>query len=343
MQGLIIKTVSHLIPSIQKKISSFLLFSLFLSCSLKAVPAENSSLPVVVISQIVQHIALDQERQGIFEALEEAGYVDGKTIKIIYENAQGNMATAGLIATHFAGLTPTVAVAISTPTAQTLVKPMQDQQVPLVFTAVTDPIEAKLVTNLKERPESVTGVSNALLAKPQLDLIQKILPSVQNIGILYNPGEANSVKAVQHLKTEAEHRGLTLTLVTANTSSEVIPAATQLIDKVDALYIPNDNTAVAAMESIVTLGKKFKVPAFAGDGGSVEKGALAAQAYDRKILGRAAGSLVVKILKGEKASDLSVETKHPLVLMINLKTAQEMGVTLSDELKSQAKIIGDRT
>jgi len=294
-----------------------------------------------VISQIVQHISLDQEREGIIAALKEAGYVDNETIKIIYENAQGNMATANLIASSFASRKPAVAVAISTPSAQTLLQPMKSQQVPLVFTAVTDPLGAKLVTTLGKRPEAVTGVSDALMAGSQLDLIQKLIPSVKNIGIVYSAGEINSVKAVEQLQAEAVSRGLTLVLATVDKSSDIIPATTKLIaDKVDAIYIPNDNTAVAAMESIVTLGKKYKMPIFAGDAGSVERGALAAQAYDREVLGRKAGALIVQLLKGEKAGDLVIETNHPLALMINLKSAQDMGVLIPDNIKSQAKIIG---
>lgn len=346
MQGLIINTALTLTRSIQKNISlilSLFIFSLFV-CPILADEPSKPPIPVVVISQIVQHVSLDQERKGMIDALEAAGYIDGKTIKIIYENAQGNLSTANLIASGFTSRKPAVAIAISTPSAQTLLKPMAVQGVPLVFTAVTDPLEAKLVTRLEARPEAVTGVSDALIAGPQLDLIQKLIPSAKNIGIVYNSGEANSVKAIRQLKEEAENRGLTLVLTTADKSSAVIPATTKLIgDKVDAIYIPNDNTVVAAMESIVALGKKYKMPIFAGDAGSVERGALAAQAYDRTALGWEAGALVVKILHGEKASDLSIETDHPLVLMINLKSANEMGVTIPDEIKSKAIIMGDRT
>jgi putative ABC transport system substrate-binding protein len=345
MQGPIINTALNLIRSIQKNISlilSFLAFSLY-TCPLNADESPPPLLPLVVISQIVQHVSLDQEREGILAALKDAGYIDGKTVKIIYENAQGNMSTASLIAGNFASRKPTVAIAISTPSAQTLLKPMMDQQIPLVFTAVTDPLEAKLVTCLEKRPEAVTGVRDGLMVGSQLDLIQRLLPSVKDIGIVYNPGETNSVKAVQQLKAEAASRGLTLVLATADKSSEFISATTKLMKNVDAIYIPNDNTAVAAMESIVALGKKYKMPVFAGDAGSVERGALAAQAYDRVVLGRKAGALAVKILKGEKAGDLIVETNHPLVLMINLKSAQEIGITIPDEINNQAKIIGDRT
>jgi putative ABC transport system substrate-binding protein len=295
-----------------------------------------------VITQIIQHTSLDQEREGLIAALADAGYQDGKTITLIYQNAQGSMPTAVQIGSSFTGKNPTVAVAISTPSAQTLLKPMADQQIPLVFTAVTDPIDAKLVSNLDPRPENVTGVSDALPMRPQLEMIKKLIPNLQTLGVIYNTSESNSVKAVEQLQAEAQQMGLTLDPIPAATPTAVVATATQLVGKkVDAIFIPNDNTAVAAMESIVSIGKSSQIPVFAGDSGSVERGAIAAQAYDRTILGRKAGSLVVKILQGARAGDLRVETDHPLVLMINPKSAQEMGVSIPDDILKQAQIIGD--
>lgn len=341
MQGPLINTVLNL-DYFLKKLSLILFLFTFslLPWPLNAGDTSKPSRPIVAISQIVQHVSLDQEREGLIAALKEAGYEDGKTITLVYANAQGNMATANLIASSFASQKPTVAVAISTPSTQTLLKIMKDHQVPLVFTAVTDPLEAKLVTTLEARPEEVTGVSDALLPGPQLDLIQQLVPSVQKIGVIYNPGESNSVKAVRQLQDEAEKRSLILVLTTADKSSDVVPATTKLIGTVDAIYVPNDNTAVASMESIITIGRKYKIPVFAGDAGSVERGAVAAQAYDRTVLGRKVGELVIKILKGLKAGDLVIETNHPLVLMVNGKSAQEMGVTIPDVIKSKAIMMG---
>lgn len=344
MQGLIINTALNLIHTLQKNISLVLttfIINIFSPPPFQA--SETPSLPLVAITQIVQHGALDDEFKGIIAALEEAGYIDGKTIHLISQNAQGNIATAGLIATNFASRKPAVVVAISTPSAQALIKPLQDQHIPLVFTAVTDAREAKLITKLDERLEEVTGVSDALLPGPQLDLIQKVVPKVKTIGIIYNSGEINSTKAIAGLQEEATKRGLTLLLAVADKSSEVTPAINKIINKVDAIYVPNDNTAVASIESIVTLGKKFKVPIFAGDSGSVERGALASQAYQRITLGKEAGRLVVKILEGQKAGDLKIKTNHPLVLMLNLNSAEEMGITIPEDLKKEAKVVGEKS
>lgn len=347
MHSLLNTTVLNSIYLIQKNISRILPFFL-LPWLMSPIQADTSSpLPVVVISQIVQHVSLDQEREGLIAALQEAGYEDGKTITLLYKNAQGSITTASQIASYFASQKPVVAVAISTPSAQTLIKPMVALQVPVVFTAVTDPLGAKLITTLDPRPEAVTGVSDALPVHSQLALIQKVLPTVKTIGIVYNAGETNSVESVRQLQEEAEKMGLTLVHSTASKSSDVIPAVEKLLKTVDAFYIPTDNTAVAAMESIVNLVKKFnkdqdvKRPVFAGDAGSVERGAIAAYAYDRKALGREAGNLVVRILKGQKAGDLPVATHHPLVLMVNLRSAEEMGITLPPDLVKEAKDLGE--
>jgi len=299
-------------------------------------------LPFVVISQFIQHISLDKEREGLIAALNEAGYKDGETMILLYKNAQGSLPLAQQIAVDFVSRNPAVAVAISTPSALSLQNALKDQKIPLVFTAVSDPLGSKLVTTLTARPESITGISDNLSANLQLDLVQKALPSLKTIGIVYNAGEINSVKAVQDLQQEAAKRNLTLKLATVEKSSEVSLVVNNLIgEKVEALYIPNDNTVVSAMESVVLLGKKFKVPVFAGDAGSIERGALAAYAYDRFKLGKKAGELVVKILKGQNAGDLVIETKHPLITMINLKSAEDMGVPIPEDLKNTAQIIGE--
>lgn len=337
-------TVPPVIHIIQKNLYllfTLLAFSLFIHASYAEV-SQQPPLPIVAITQIVQHNSLDEEYKGILSALKEAGYEDGNTIRIVFENAQGDLKTANLIANKFASLKPKVTIAISTPSAQSLLRVLKKDEIPLVFTAVTDP-EATLGTPLDKRDEPITGISDALSPGPQLDLIQKLIPGVKKIGVIYNPGEPNSVKAVRELNVEASKRGLTLHEATADKSSDIMTAINGLIQKVQAIYIPNDNTAVSSIEAIVTVGKNAKVPIFAGDVGSVERGALAAQAYDRITLGREAGQLVVKILQGQKAGDLKIGRDHPLILMINPHSAQAMGVTIPKDLMDKAKIIGDRS
>lgn len=303
-------------------------------------PSQIPDLPVVAISQIVEHSSLDQERQGIIQALEKAGYIDGKTIKIIYQNAQGNMGTAAQIVTQLLSHKPKVMVAISTPSAQAALAPCLTNNVPLVFTAVTDPIGAKLVKDLTLKTEDVTGVSDALSIESQIQLMKQILPQLESVGIVYNPGEDNSVKMVQSLKEALKEQKIQCVEATASKTSDVNAAVQSLIGKVQVIYIPNDNTAVAAMRNIALLAERHKLPLFAGDVGSVAAGALATQGYNRLELGKKAGEQVVRILKGDKASTLPVLTQHSLEVFINENMANHIGVNLPQDILKKAHKIG---
>lgn len=299
----------------------------------------ESKLPVVVITQIVEHDALTKEREGVLSALKDAGFEEGKTITVIYENAQGNLATATQIASSFANQKPHVAVGISTPSAQSLVQPMAKQGVPIVFAAITDPLEAKLVSRLNQRPENITGVSDGLPLKPQLDLIQTLLPEVKTLGILYNPGEPNSAKAVIKLQDLADQMGFKLVFATTAKTADTITAATSLIGKAQAIFIPNDNTVMASISGIVQLGRTHKVPIFTPDYDSVEQGVLAVRSASHRTMGYEAGKMVVKILKGEKAAHLPIITEHKMDLAINVTSADEMNIVIPETLKKEAKLI----
>lgn len=318
------------------KLLHFLVWTLFGMCLADDAP----KLPLVVITQIVEHDALTKEREGIIQALKDAGFEDGKTVTILYENAQGNIATASQIAAGFASRQPDVAVGISTPSAQSLIQPMAKQGVPVVFAAVTDPLEARLVSALGgERPENVTGVSDGLPLRPQLDLVQKLMPAAQTIGILYNPGETNSAKAVAKLQELAPQMGFSLVFATTARTADTITAALSLVGKTQAIFIPNDNTAMASIAAIVTMGRVNKLPVFTPDYDSVERGVLAVRAASHTTMGYKAGQLVAKILKGEKASVLPVEVDHPLDLAINVTSAEAMGISIPEEMKRLAKLV----
>ncbi|MBX9804271.1 MAG: ABC transporter substrate-binding protein [Alphaproteobacteria bacterium] len=300
---------------------------------------DTPKLPLVAISQIVEHDALTKEREGIIEALKDAGFEDGKTVTIVYENAQGNMATVTQIAVGFAGRKPDVAVGIATPSAQSLIQPMAKIGVPVVFAAVSDPLEAKLVSTLDKRPENVTGVSDGLALKPQLELIKKLLPNAKTIGVLYNPGETNSAKAVLLLKELAPKMGLSVVLATTSKTSETISAALSLVGKADAIFIPNDNTVMASIAGVVGMGRTHNLPVFTPDLDSAEQGILAVRSASHKTMGYKAGQMVAKILKGEKAGDLLVEVDHKMDLAINTTSAEKLGISIPDDLKKEAKFV----
>jgi putative ABC transport system substrate-binding protein len=304
-----------------------------------AVGVNISKLPLVVITQIVQHDALDREREGILAALKDAGFEDGKTLRISYENAQGNIATATQIAAKFASQDPDVAVGISTPSAQALIQPMAKHGVPVVFAAVTDPLNAKLVSRLTNHPENVTGVSDGLPLQPQLELIRQLIPAAKTIGVIYNPGESNSASAVKKLQSVAVDMGFSLVLATTTKTADTIAAAHSLVGKVDAVFIPNDNTVMASITALVALGRSYHLPFFNPDYDAVERGVLAVRASSHHAMGYKAGQLVVKILKGAKAADLPVETTHNLDLAINITSADALGIAIPEDMKKGAKLV----
>jgi len=289
----------------------------------------------VATTAIVEHPALDATRDGVRDELEANGYEEGKNLRFEYESAQGNPATAAQIARKLVGAKPHVIVPISTPSAQAVVAATKD--IPVVFTAVTDPVGAKLVSDPKKPGGNVTGVTDLSPIGKHLELIQEITSNAKRIGVLHNPGEANSLSLLQLLKTEAGPRGLEIIEAPATKSSDVLSAAQSLIGKADVIYIPTDNTIVSALEAVIRVGTENKIPVYAGDTDSVPRGAMAALGFNYYDVGRQTGKIVVRILKGEKPGDIPVEGIETTELYVNLKAAERMGVTIPESVVARAK------
>ena len=293
----------------------------------------------VAITAIVEHPALDATRDGVVEALKAAGFTPGETLKVEYQSAQGNPATAAQIARQFAGARPDVIVPISTPSAQAVVASTRD--IPVVFTAVTDPVGAQLVRSLEKPGANVTGVSDMAPVAEHVALIREIVPSVKRLGVLYNPGEPNSVSLVKALKDEAQKAGLAVVEATVTKSADAQPAARSLVGKADAVYVPLDNTVVSALESVVAVGQQAKLPVFSADTDSVARGAVASIGFDYRQVGRQTGEVVARILKGEKAGDVPVTFAKGSDLFVNPKSAAAMGVTIPEAVTKRAtKVVG---
>jgi len=298
-----------------------------------ALPAKAEDVTVAVTA-IVEHPALDAARDGVKEALEAAGYKEGENLKFIYESAQGNPATAAQIARQFVGDNPSVIVPISTPSAQAVVSATKD--IPIVFTAVSDPVGAQLVKDMDKPGGNVTGLSDLSPVAEHLALIKEILPNVKTIGYLYNSGEANSVSLLAVLKAEAEKAGLTVVESAATKSAEVQGAARALVGRAEAIYVPTDNTIISALEGAVAVAEEAKLPLFTADTDSVSRGAVAALGFNYKDVGRQTGEVVVRILKGEKPGDIAVKVAAGTDLVINKGAAAKMGVTLPEAVVGRA-------
>lgn len=289
----------------------------------------------VAITAIVEHPALDAVRKGVIEELAAAGYKEGENLKIDFQSAQGNTATAGQIAKKFAGDNPDVIVAIATPSAQSVVA--ATKTIPVVFSAVTDPVAAKLVPGWEASKTNVTGLSDELPLQPQIDLMKKIIPNLKSVGYVYSPGEVNSTIVLDQLKTALDKDGITVAAAPAQRTTDVPTAARSLKGKADLIYTSLDNNVVSAYESMYKVAVENKLPLVASDTDSVKRGAVAALGINYHDMGVATGKMVVRILKGEKAGDIAPQRMDKLDLYVSKKNAAEQGVTLSDALLKEAK------
>ena len=305
-----------------------------LSCAIPAVVAAQS----VAVTSIVEHPALDALKNGVKEALAKEGFTEEKGLKWSFETAQGNTAIAAQIARKFVGDKPDVIVAIATPSAQAVVA--STKSIPVVYAAVTDPVEAQLVPSFEPSGTNVTGVSDMLDLTRQVELIRQVVPEAKTVGMVYNPGEANSAVVVRQLRELLSNFGMTLAEVSAPRTVDVGAAARSLIGRADVIYTSTDNNVVSAYEALVKVGNDADIPLIASDPDSVKRGAIAALGINYYDLGLQTGAMVVDILKGKKPGDIPSQMGENLELHINLDAAAKQGVSLSPELiKSATNVI----
>ena len=281
----------------------------------------------IAISAIVEHPSLDDIRLGVIDGLASLGYKDGQNLTVNFQSAQGNMATAGQIAKQFVSDNPDVIVAITTPTSQSLAA--ATTEIPVVYTAVSDPVAAKLIDqNNKATQPNITGLSSQLPLEPQIDLFTKVKPDAKRIGFVYSPGEANSVAIKEQLAIELPKRGMTLVEVPANRSSDVADATRALAGKADLIYTSLDNGVASAMEAMVQVANELKIPVITSDEFSVRRGATAALGVNDYDFGLTTAKMVGEILDGKKPSEVEPQVMNTLTLFISPKHAQLQGVTV---------------
>ena len=289
----------------------------------------------LAITQIVEHPSLDEMRRGIIDELADNGYVEGQNLTINFQSAQGNTATAGQIAKQFVGDNPDAIVAISTPSAQSIVA--STKTVPVIYTAISDPVAAKLINeNNVPIQSNVTGLSSELPIEPQLDNILKIVPNAKTIGYVYSPGEINSVVVLNQLKKLAPARGLKILDVTANRPTDVAMATRSLAGRVDVIYTSLDNNVVSGFEAMASAANELDIPVIASDEFSVRRGATAALGVNDYDFGRTTGKMVYRVLNGEAVNTIKPEVMNTLTLYASPKHAAEQGVSLTDDLLKNA-------
>ncbi|HEV8078841.1 MAG TPA: ABC transporter substrate-binding protein, partial [Marinobacter sp.] len=205
------------------------------------------------------------------------------------------------------------------------------------FSAVTDPVGAKLVMSLEAPGANITGVSDMLPIEKHLDLLQRLVPDAKRIGTVYNPGEANAVALVDMIEESMKARDMVLVRAAATKTSEVLGASRSLVGKADAIYLTTDNTVISAAEAVISVGERSQIPVFAADTATVSRGAVAALGFDYYNHGRQTGAMVVRILEGANTADMPVETMDTLDLFVNPEAAGRMGITIADDVIAEAK------
>ena len=283
------------------------------------------------ILQLVEHPSLDKVRQGALHYLEERGLKD--RISIEYLNAQGNMVTIAQSARNLLGKSPDAILAIGTPAAQAVIN--KNTRIPVIFSPVTDPIRAKLVKSWKKPGGVATGTSDKSPVLRQMRLIKTISPQVHKVAILYNPGEANSDAILPLFK--AACRSLDLIPEEAPVQSTSMVSSVASTVKADAIYIPTDSTVVSAVEAVIKIGIKRKIPVYSAESESVQKGALASLAIDYFNLGKESGKMIATILE-KKAwpSEMPVRIPEEFRMHINLESGKAIGAAFPEEIRRNA-------
>ncbi|PIE64700.1 MAG: ABC transporter permease [Desulfobacterales bacterium] len=293
---------------------------------------------IVSVNQFVEHPALDAVLKGLKDYLQE----NGVDVEFNVHNAQANMGTATQIGQQMIGEKADLLVAIATPsaqaTAQALNKAPAAMKRPFLFTAVTDPVAAGLVKSFDKPSRYITGVSDLLPLDKHMAMVMTYKPEIKRLGLLYNAGEANSKATVATIKELKDQFGFEVVEATAARTADVYSAAKSLVGRVDAIFIPTDNTIISALESVLKVGKQNRLPVFSADVDSVARGTVAAMGFDYYMHGYQTGAMARKILEGTSPADLPVAFQEELQLHINLKAAAVMGQPPKELIEKATKI-----
>jgi len=280
------------------------------------------------ISQFITHQSLDATREGFVDELAKQGYAEGKNVEIDLQNAQGEQRNLKTISQQLAESSDVV-LAIATPSAQSLAN--TTQTTPVIFSAVTDPVSAKLVESREHPGGNVTGTSDQSsdAISTQINLIKKVLPKAKTIGILYTQSEPNSVVQKDEAKRLLEEKGFTVVEKTILDSNNVKAAAESLMAEVDMVFVPTDNIISSTMETVKQVSIKHKVPVFGGSTEMIAVGGLYNYGTNYEELGRQTARMLIRVLKGEKPENIAVELPEKLELHTNQEMADALGIDIS--------------
>lgn len=320
--------------------------TLFTGCSTKTESTETNNQPAVSetakaeklrvgIVQAVNHPSLDEIREYAIKSLKESNI--GENIEIIYKDAQGDPANVNTIISQFVGDEVDLIIPIATGAAQSAAAATKD--IPIVFAAVSYPVKAGLVEDMNITDKNITGVSNAIAIEDIFKLSQKLTPEVKTYGIIYNTSEVNAVASTERAKAYCDENGLNYVEATITNSGDLLQASQSLVAKVDAIFVPNDNTIASAMSVLSAEAIKAGIPVYTGADSMVIDGGFATVGIDYKVLGRQVGDMAARILEGQSIADNHVEVINQYSNIINMTTAKALGIELDQETIKDFKII----
>ncbi|WP_438350342.1 ABC transporter substrate-binding protein [Paenibacillus sp. FA6] len=292
----------------------------------------------IAISQIVEHSSLDATREGFLQALKDGGITEGDNLKVDYNNAQDDQTNNMTIAQKINSGDADLVLAIATPSAQAVIQQVKNKNI--LFAAVTDPLDAKIVTNLENPGGLVTGIAdtNPEATVKLMDFIAGNFPNVKSVGIVINEGEANAVIMSKFAEEALAKHDIKLVKAAVTNTSEVKQAAESLIGRADAFYITLDNRVVSGAEAIIKVANEKHIPFFSSDRDTVEKGAFATVGFKYFDHGYQVGQMAVEILKnGKKPGDMPVGMQEKLDLILNLKAASAQGIEVTDAMKAEVE------
>ncbi len=289
------------------------------------------------VGQFAEHGSLDNCREGFLQGLAEEGIEEGKNLTVMYENAQADGGTASQIINNFLSKKADLICAIATPMAQSAYSGAKKAGVPVIFTAVTDPVAAALANEDGTPVGEITGTSDKLPVEKQLEMIRKILPDAKTIGILYSTSEVNSETAIKEYKAAAASYGFEIVEGPVSATADIPLATDSILEKVDCLNNLTDNTVVSSLPLILDKAGKKNIPVFGSEVEQVKIGCLASIGLDYVDLGKQTGKMAAKVLKGEaKASEINFEVIKEAAFYGNSKVAENLGITLPSELTGSA-------
>ncbi len=307
------------------------------SASSDSSSASSDDVVTIGISQFAEHGSLDNCREGFLEGLEEEGFVEGENLNVEYKNSASDMGTSSQIADAFVSDKVDMICAIATPAAQAAYNAAESAGIPVVYTAITDPVAAELANEDGTSVGEVTGTSDKLPVEAQLKMIRQMLPKAKKLGIMYTTSEANSVAAIKEYEDLVDDYGFELVTKGISTTADIPLAAEELVGEVDCITNLTDNTVVSSLPTILDKANSKNVPVFGSEIEQVKIGCLAAEGIDYVALGQQTGKMAAQILKGEKsASEMNYETITEPGFYVNTKVAENLGIEVPSDLKDSA-------